>query len=408
MHMLRSGALFQDRDSQTMSYYPFCAWFAAEKTANVALKDLLVILKALGPARLQYLLLFLAFVRVAHDWTETHPEIALEADIDKLLATHEALADCILNDPEARNITSRSLLDELPALRLKVDKALGLLAAIVDSSDYAIVSKTLDGVITSWNAGAERLFGYTASEAVGQHISLIIPANRRNEETVIIERIKKGERIEHFDTVRMRKDQTLLDISLTISPVRDASGKIVGVLKIADDARLGMSRKLVEAQEQERTRIARELHDDVVQRLALLSLELEGVQEDVPDAASELRTRIGALVNQTAQIVDDVQLLSHDLHSSKLEYLGIVEAAKNFCKEFSERQKVEIDFQSHDLPTGLPTELSLTLLRVLQEALRNAAKHSGVKRFEVRLWGSTGEFTSPSAILVQVLIQKPQ
>jgi PAS domain S-box-containing protein len=160
--------------------------------------------------------------------------------------------------------------------------------------------------------------------------------------------------------------------------------------KHADEAFLGMSRK-IEAHEQERARIARELHDDVVQRLALLSLELEGVQEDVPDAASELRTRIEALGNQTTQIVDDVQLLSHELHSSKLEYLGIVEAAKNFCKEFGERQKVEIDFQSHDLPTGLPAELSLSLFRVLQEALRNAAKHSGVKRFEVRLWGSTGE-----------------
>ena len=160
--------------------------------------------------------------------------------------------------------------------------------------------------------------------------------------------------------------------------------------KMAEEALAGVSRRLIEAQEAERTRIARELHDDVVQRLALLSLELEGVQEDVPDAASELRTRMGALVNQTAEIVDDVQSLSHELHSSKLEYLGIVEAAKNFCKEFSERQKVEIDFQSHDLPTGLPTELSLTLFRVLQEALHNAAKHSGVKRFEVRLWGSTG------------------
>ena len=152
-----------------------------------------------------------------------------------------------------------------------------------------------------------------------------------------------------------------------------------------------MSRKLIEAHEQERTRIARELHDDVVQRLALLSLELEGVKEDVPDAASELRTRIGALGNQTTQIVDDIQSLSHELHSSKLEYLGIVEAAKNFCNEFGEHQMVEIDFQNHDLPASLPTELSLTLFRVLQEALRNAAKHSGVKRFEVRLWGSRGE-----------------
>ncbi len=161
--------------------------------------------------------------------------------------------------------------------------------------------------------------------------------------------------------------------------------------KNAEEALLGMSRKLIEAHEQERTRIGRDLHDDVVQRLALLSIELEGVQQDVPDAASELRTRLGALRNQTTEITNDVQLLSHELHSSKLEYLGIVGAAKNFCKEFSERQKVEIDFQSHDAPTALPTELSLPLFRVLQEALSNATKHSGVKRFEVRVWGSTGE-----------------
>jgi PAS domain S-box-containing protein len=160
--------------------------------------------------------------------------------------------------------------------------------------------------------------------------------------------------------------------------------------KNAEEALSGMSRKLIEAHEQERTRIGRDLHDDVVQRLALLSIELEAVQQ-VPDAASELRTRIGALRDQATEISNDVQLLSHELHSSKLEYLGIVGATKNFCKEFSEHHKVEIDFQSHDLPRGLPRELSLSLFRVLQEALRNATKHSGVKRFEVRLWGSTAE-----------------
>ncbi len=152
-----------------------------------------------------------------------------------------------------------------------------------------------------------------------------------------------------------------------------------------------ISGSLIEAQEKERHRIARELHDDIVQRLALLSLELEEVQGDVPDAAPELRARIGAVQNETTRITEDVQLLSHELHSSKLEYLGIVGATKNFCKEFSKRQNVEIDFQSRDVPAGLPTELSLPLFRVLQEALGNATKHSGVKRFEVRLWGSTGE-----------------
>src|SRR6202035_1346463 len=166
--------------------------------------------RLLGPIRLQYLLLLLAFVRAAHYWTETHPEIALEDDIDKLLATHEALADCILNDPEARDSVSESLLDELPALRLKADKAIGLLAAIVDSSEDAIISKTLEGVITSWNAAAEHLFGYTPEEAVGRHISLIIPVDRRSEEIGILEQIRRGERIDHFDTVRVCKDGTLL------------------------------------------------------------------------------------------------------------------------------------------------------------------------------------------------------
>jgi len=176
--------------------------------------DYLVCLEALtrlfGPVRLQYLLLFLAFVRAAHYWTETHPEISFEDDINKLLATHEALAECILNDPEAHDSISQSILDELPALRLKADKAVGLLAAIVDSSDDAIVSKTLEGVITSWNAGAERLFGYTASEAIGRNISLIVPVDRRDEEKLFIYKIKQGGGVQHFDTVRVCKSTSLL------------------------------------------------------------------------------------------------------------------------------------------------------------------------------------------------------
>src|SRR5580692_2962319 len=103
-----------------------------------------------------------------------------------------------------------------------------LLAAIVDSSDDAIISKTLDGVITSWNKSAERLFGYTCEEAVGRHITLIIPEDRRDEEAKILERLKRGERIDHFETFRRRKDGTLLNLSLTISPVKDDTGCIVG------------------------------------------------------------------------------------------------------------------------------------------------------------------------------------
>src|SRR6266480_4023794 len=159
--------------------------------------------------------------------------------------------------------------------------------------------------------------------------------------------------------------------------------------KHAEEALLGVSRKLIEAHEQERTRIGRDLHDDFVQRLALLAVELDRAWKDVPDSAVELGRRIGDLRNQTTEITNDVQLLSHELHSSKLEFLGIVGAIKIFCREFGEHQRLEIDFQSHDLPAALPTDLSLSLFRVLQEALRNATKHSGVKSFEVRLWGTS-------------------
>ena len=108
--------------------------------------------------------------------------------------------------------------------RRRAEEAQARLAAIVESSDDAIVSKTLDGVIRSWNAGAERIFGYTAAEAVGQPITLIIPPERHDEEPAILARLRRGERVDHFETVRVAKDGRRLDISLTISPVRDADG----------------------------------------------------------------------------------------------------------------------------------------------------------------------------------------
>jgi len=110
-----------------------------------------------------------------------------------------------------------------------------LLAAIVDSSDDAIVSKDLNGTVTSWNRGAERIFGYTAPEMIGRPILHLIPTDRANEEPVILERLRRGERVEHFETVRVCKNGRLIDVSLTISPIRDASGKIVGASKIARD-----------------------------------------------------------------------------------------------------------------------------------------------------------------------------
>lgn len=116
-----------------------------------------------------------------------------------------------------------------------LDGISSLLAAIVDSSHDAIISKTLDGIITSWNPAAERMFGYTAAEAVGQSIRLIIPSDRQTEEDYVLSKVRKGERVDHFETIRQRKDGGRIHISLTVSPIRNAQGVVVGASKIAHD-----------------------------------------------------------------------------------------------------------------------------------------------------------------------------
>ena len=532
--------------------------------------------------------------------------------------------------------------------------------AIVESSEDAIISKNLDAVIVSWNAGAQRIFGYTEEEAVGQPITLLIPPELRDEENMILVRLRGGGRIEHYETVRVTKAGKRVDVSLSISSVKDSTGRIVGFTKIAHDIterkraedavkeseqrfrliadtapvmiwmsgtdklctyfnkpwldftgrsleeELGngwaegvhaddlqncldtytqlferrekfrmqyrlrrydgeycwildvgvprlnpdrsfagyigiavdvterkeaeealrefnralekqtvelqareellkifvknvpagvamldrdmrylqvsdrwcadysvldssqvlgrshyelfpdipdrwkevhrralagetvradedrwdreggttwlrwevrpwlnleglpggilifaeditrrkqmeevlsdMSRKLIESQEQERARIGRELHDDINQRLAMLAMELDQLQGD----PSDIQSRVRRLREQTLEISSDVQALSHDLHSSKLEYLGVVGGIKSWCKEFAARHRMEIDFKD-DVSSVLPFEVGLCLLRVLQEALHNSVKHSGVKRIEVQLAEKSNE-----------------
>src|SRR6201987_1809024 len=519
-------------------------------------------------------------------------------------------------------------------------------AAVIESSEDAIISKNRDAVITSWNAGAERLFGYAESEVVGEPITILIPPELQDDENKILEKLRAGERIEHYETIRVTKTGRKVEVSLSISPIKDSRGNIMGFSKIArditqrkhgekelrlseerlrlaqqiahvgsfewniptgvntwtpeleamyglqpgtfagtqtafenlvhpddragvikladaamksgqptqgewrvvwadgsvhwiagrwqvfmdasgepskmigvnidvterklaeeallsserryrllfernvagvgiasldgrlldcndgwagilgyqskdelrgrhasefyfnpaerlslmdelfekqglfsrelqlkrkdgtpvwvlfnaavhsdhdrpivqatmidisewkraDEALSGMTRRLIEAQEQERARIGRELHDDINQRLAMLSLELEQLEEN----PSEIQPRVKELRREIAEVSNDVQAMSHDLHSSKLEYLGVVAGIKSWCKEFGERQRVEIDF-GNDVHSALPFEIGLSLFRVLQEALHNVMKHSGVKRIAVQLREDSGE-----------------
>jgi PAS domain S-box-containing protein len=188
-----------------------------------------------------------------------------------------------------RDVTERT---QIKADLRESEQQLRFLASIVQSSDDAIVSKNLDGIITSWNKGAERVFGYTAEEAVGQPITIVIPQDRQDEERTILTRIRRGARIEHFETVRQRKHGSLIWVSLTISPVKNAEGKIIGASKVARDIT-----------EQKRTgdqitTLAREAEHRSKNLLANVQAMVDLSQADaVADLKKAIKGRIQALAN---------------------------------------------------------------------------------------------------------------
>jgi PAS domain S-box-containing protein len=189
----------------------------------------------------------------------------------------------------------------------------------------------------------------------------------------------------------------MLDIA---APRMNGDGSFAGFIgsavdttdqKLAREALEKIGGKLIQAQEEERSRIARELHDDICQRLALLSMELEQVNRGSNGSSGSVNPRIETIRRHCAEIAGDVQALSHKLHSSKLEYLGVAAAISSFCREFSQQNDVNIQFAEENVPTFLPRDISLSLFRVAQEALQNALKYSGVRQFSVRLRATADE-----------------
>jgi PAS domain S-box-containing protein len=396
------------------------------------------------------------------------------------------------------------------------------LAAIVESSDDAILCVDADGIITDWNKGAERLYGYTEVEAVGLPQTALIPSNLLDEESRILQKLKAGERIVPYETIRVTKSGKNVDVSLTISPLKDSAGRIVGASKIARDiterkrvaevvreseerlhlavqagrmyayewdvatdvvvrsreymnilggrsepiqltrqqllekvhpddrprfiaavadltpespnaqltyrvlrpdgsviwleknaraffdqngnmvrvigmvadvterklaeaALTSLSGHLIEAQEEERSRIARELHDDYNQRLAMMAIDLEKLAENIQDSSPGAAQQLYELFNRVSEVGADLHSLSHSLHSSTLESLGLVAGVKAFCQEFAAQQRIQVDFAHENVPRGIPGHAALCMFRIAQEALRNVKRHSRAVRAEIRL-----------------------
>ena len=276
------------------------------------------------------------------------------------------------------------------------------LRLLLDSTAEAIYGIDLQHRCTFCNPACLRALGYERlDEVLGKSMHNLIHHTRADGTSLPVEECRvhwvtrTGEGVHAEDEVFWRANGTSFPAEYWSYPQRRGK-EIVGAVvafaditerKLAEAALADVSRKLLDAQEKERNRIGRELHDDINQRLAMLAVELEQLQ----DNPSEVRSRVQELRKQTTEISDDVQALSHELHSSKLEYLGAVGGMKSWCKEFGERQGIQIEFKSTEVQTSVAPEVGLCLFRVLQEALHNAAKHSGVKRIEVQLREDSGE-----------------
>lgn len=258
-------------------------------------------------------------------------------------------------------------------------------AAVVESSDDAIVSEDLNGMVLSWNQAASRMFGFADSEAIGRPIAQLLPPELLSDESTALDNLRDGAGMVHLERTRLSTSGETIHLSSTISPLRDGAGQLVGTVrtvrdisgrKHAEEALARAKRKLVRVQEQERARIARELHDDIGQRLALLTVGLTGVSDE--------------LQRQASAIAADLQSLSHELHPSKIEVVGAVPGMRVFCSEFAAQHQFDVHFEASDITRQLSANISLSLFRILQEALHNTAKHSGVRRCRVRLWEAHG------------------
>jgi PAS domain S-box-containing protein len=268
------------------------------------------------------------------------------------------------------------------------------------ASPIGIALETLEGQPLFANVALCSMLGFSEEEMRTRHCVDFSPPEDAKKDWALFEQLRAG-LIDHYslDKRFFRKDGSLIWGHLSISllnhrPRPLVIGMVADIMEKraaeerAQELQVNLQRltgHMIEAQEEERRHLARELHDDISQKLGLLSVNFQSFLTRLPDSLAPLRSQLEPLLKQTETISEDVRDLSHRFHISKLETLGLVPTMRSFCRELSERRNVCVNFVHTNMPDELPDHVSLCLFRVLQEGLTNAVKYSGVDLFEARV-----------------------
>jgi PAS domain S-box-containing protein len=268
-------------------------------------------------------------------------------------------------------------------------------AMVVDQMQDAVIRSDLAGSIVSWNRGAERLFGYQADEMLGRSTMLLTPPEYQAAAAEIKRRVREGESIYRFESVRIAKDGTRLDVELSVFPLRDEDETILGTTAIvrniteqkrADAQLRQLSQRLLRAQDEERRRIARELHDSTAQLLAALSINLGRICESARPLKDQVREQLLAEAIVLAEnALLEVRTQSYLLHPPLLDERGLAAALRFFIDGFTKRSGIHVEFRAPKEMKRLTNALELTIFRIVQESLTNVHRHSGSNRAEIEL-----------------------
>jgi PAS domain S-box-containing protein len=291
---------------------------------------------------------------------------------------------------------NRNLEERSEELRRSLERN-RLAAAIVDSSEDAIISKSLDGTILSWNGGATRLYGYSCEEVINKSISILIPPDRKHEFQYLVQQALHALPPAGLETVRLRKDGTPVEVSVRVSPIRNEAGEILGISIIARDISAAgalqrkihasetelraLAARLETVRENESTRIAREVHDELGQSLTALNMDLIWMQKKLTSIQGPwtrpILERVKSMSELVASTTLSVQRISAELRPSLLDHLGLTSALECQADEFQKRTGVLCQWTEKSELSGLEPRIANALFRIFQEIMTNISRHSG-------------------------------